>query len=269
MTALRDAALGYAKRGWPVFPCEPRGKRPLGRLVPHGLKDATTDAEQVRAWWREAPEANIGIATGIAFDVLDVDGDAGWHSLANVIDASGCLASSPVVFTPGGGGHYLFRPTGVGNRAGFRPHLDWRGAGGYVVAPPSAHPNGGSYWWVLPADETPLEAAPAWLVRLLRQPQRREVEPTRTGRSSSYGRQALQAECGRVALATVGQRNDTLVRAAFRMGQLVTAHKVDVDEAFDNLVTAADRAGLSRLEAERTVESGMSAGLKAPRTVTS
>src|SRR4051812_40117424 len=52
---LLDAALYYAGLGWPVFPCEPRGKRPFGALAPHGVKDATCDALVIRAWWRQYP----------------------------------------------------------------------------------------------------------------------------------------------------------------------------------------------------------------------
>lgn len=40
-------ALELAAVGWPIFPLAPRGKQPLGHLVPHGLKDATTDPELI------------------------------------------------------------------------------------------------------------------------------------------------------------------------------------------------------------------------------
>jgi hypothetical protein len=111
--AMRDAALGYASRGIPVLPlhyplphhgglqpvtsdqqpvagtrcscrdpgcCQP-GKHPLGSLVPHGVKDATTNRAQILAWWTRHPQANIGLATGHLFDVLDVDGPAGAQAI--------------------------------------------------------------------------------------------------------------------------------------------------------------------------------------------
>src|SRR5262245_41187168 len=68
-TPLR-AALAYAGRGWPVFPCRPRGKTPATR---HGCKDATTDAAAIAAWWGERPDNNVAIATGNGFIVLDAD----------------------------------------------------------------------------------------------------------------------------------------------------------------------------------------------------
>ena len=64
MTELRANAHEYADLGWPLFPCEPRGKRPLGRLVPHGLKEATTDHIIIDTWWHQEPQANIGLVTG-------------------------------------------------------------------------------------------------------------------------------------------------------------------------------------------------------------
>ena len=82
------AALDYAQRGWPVLPlCWPgpqgdcgcgRGHPPdqVGKapLTPHGVKDATTDPDTIRTWWRKWPKANIGIALEPAgLLVLDLD----------------------------------------------------------------------------------------------------------------------------------------------------------------------------------------------------
>lgn len=58
---LFKAALSYARRGIPVFPCEPGGKRPL---TYNGFWDATTDIGRVKAWWSRWPDANVGVPTG-------------------------------------------------------------------------------------------------------------------------------------------------------------------------------------------------------------
>lgn len=70
--ACLEAALSYAKRGWPVLPVRPREKQPL---TPHGVKDATTDEAIIRGWWAKWPEANVAIAAGehSGLFVLDVD----------------------------------------------------------------------------------------------------------------------------------------------------------------------------------------------------
>src|SRR6516165_7166782 len=56
-----EFAHAYSRRGWHMFPCVPRGKKPL---TPNGFKDATTDLSQIEKWWAHWPEANIAIATG-------------------------------------------------------------------------------------------------------------------------------------------------------------------------------------------------------------
>lgn len=59
MSEFRDAVLRYARRGWPMIPCS--GKRPT---LPHGLLEASTDAETVAEWWRRWPSANVAVRTG-------------------------------------------------------------------------------------------------------------------------------------------------------------------------------------------------------------
>lgn len=141
--SLLGAALWYAKQGLHVFPLMSLSKRPWPRS--HGCHDATTDVEQIKSWWAAAPTSNVGIATGHVVDVIDVDGLAANVELLRRFESealwarvmSGVIGS---VTTPRAGGRHLYVPTMErGNRArmGKRNGLDYRGLGGYVVAPPS------------------------------------------------------------------------------------------------------------------------------------
>jgi hypothetical protein len=64
---LLKAALAYARRGVPVFPCEPGAKRPLTR---NGHWDATTDPRVIERWWKRWPSANVGVPTGKKSDLV-------------------------------------------------------------------------------------------------------------------------------------------------------------------------------------------------------
>ena len=130
-----ETALLYASWGWPVFPLRPGAKTPITR---HGFKEAVTDPVQIRKWWAATPTANVGVATGHAFDVIDVDvpdGIAYWLHLQERTDP--ILEVHGWVHTPSGGFHVLIEPTGDGNTTAAAPGVDYRGLGGYVVAPPS------------------------------------------------------------------------------------------------------------------------------------
>lgn len=148
--SLLDAALAYAASGRYVFPVESRGKRPLGRLVPNGSDDATTDADQIRAWWTAAPDANIGISlepSGLVALDVDVSGEKQGAASLATIDAE--LTTSLTAHTGSGGLHVVYsRPEGVraGRRINFLPGLDLLGKG-YIVAAPSVHASGGVYRW--------------------------------------------------------------------------------------------------------------------------
>lgn len=137
---LGDAAIIYAQWGWPVFPLKPRTKVPA---TPHGFKDATTDVDRIRAYWQKVPDANIGLPTGHAFDVIDVDlpdGPAQWGAMRNRPDLHGQVS------TASGGLHAYIAPTGKNNGARIWPGVDYRGLGGYVVCPPSWLGDHGHKW---------------------------------------------------------------------------------------------------------------------------
>jgi hypothetical protein len=125
MTSL-EAALQYAGRGWPVFPC--RDKVPLVR---GGVHAATRDLATIERWCHTWPKANVAIACGAPSGVvvIDIDSPAEVPQLFNLTT----LCAS----TPSGGRHLYCRYVeGIRNRV-----FDWgevRSTGLYVVAPPAA-----------------------------------------------------------------------------------------------------------------------------------
>ncbi len=149
MTGILAQALAYAARGWPVFPCRPdAGTCPApdrcpckAPVTPNGFKDATTDPEAIRGWWRRWPGANVAIATGTPGpDVLDVDvkPDGNGFAALNKLKRAGLLTGAArLVRTRSGGIHVYYAGTGQGCRGLPRHHLDFKAAGGYVLAPPS------------------------------------------------------------------------------------------------------------------------------------
>jgi hypothetical protein len=271
------SALDYARRGWQVLPLEPAGKRPLGALVPHGLKEATTDETTIRQWWTTEPNANVGIATGAVSGlvVIDVDGADGAQELRELVDQHGRFKATWARTGSGGWHAYLQYPgVEVRNSAGkLGPGLDVRGDGGYVVAPPSIHPCGGRYTWRNAIHGSHLPPMPPWLLALLKPP---EPEPPRTRgftihppAATKYANAAVEGEAREVADASVGQRNHRLNVAAFKLGGLVAAGMVSESEVEHILTVAAQAAGLSEQEARQTIRSGLRAGLCHPREVAS
>jgi hypothetical protein len=174
MTDLADAACELAASGWPVFPAH--GKVPLSE---HGHLDGTTDLEQVARWWRRWPNANVAARVPDSVVVVDVDPRADGHLTLGALEAAhGCLPATLTVKTgghPGGRHYYFLRPAGAlcngANKLG--PGVDVKLAGkGYVIVPPSVHPETGRlYEWV--DVETPVARMPPWLTSLLRPPPQR------------------------------------------------------------------------------------------------
>ena len=149
---LLDAALLYASMGWRVFPLKPRSKSPA---TVHGFKDATTDAGQIRAWWTQNPAYNVGIATGDGLVVIDVDDKPknlvqGSDMLRDWEYEHGHLSETVTAISGTGGTHYYYDvgDVSVPSSQSATLFIDLRGDGGYIVAPPSIHPDTGEpYMW--------------------------------------------------------------------------------------------------------------------------
>ena len=168
---LLDAGIAYAAMGLPVFPCAPKTKKPI---TAHGFKDASTDPDQVRRWWTDEPNANIGMPTGAPSGTVIVDVDPrhnGEESIEELQAAYGELPDTPESHTGGGGRHIVFAHPGGHvpcSQSKVAPGVDIKGDGGYVVLPPSLHPSGETYIWEASSDiaDVPLAPCPPWLVAL-------------------------------------------------------------------------------------------------------
>lgn len=265
-----DVIETYAARGWATFPLA--GKTP--RLKWRDL--SSTDAKRLAAMFdHEANGQNIGLDCGksglvvIDLDVKNgVDGLATWRELG--IDDTGALVSQ----TGGGGTHLIFRDTSggaIGNSTGkLGPGVDVRGNGGYIVLPPSMHPDSGKPYLTLGDWDRAPGDIPALLADLLTEseptrPPRPAPRPGGNGKPDRYADAALANELAALARAQDGSRNHQLNTAAFNLGQFVAAGRLDQVHVERALYAAAVGIGLGEHEARATIESGMDSGAGHPR----
>jgi putative DNA primase/helicase len=276
---LEAAAVAWAQRGIPVFPvhtlrdgactcghedCSSPGKHPR---TPQGLKDATTDEQQIRDWWKRWPTANIGGSVGeVGIVVVDVDGDEGRASLAEWEAAHGALPETYTVLTGGGGEHRWFtfpasRP--LRNRSKVLPKVDIRAVGGYVVLAPSLHRSGRRY---IATTRTDPEPAPADLLDLIDPPRPKAAPvqaPTATERNQRRLLGMLAAACRRIESASPGERHDTLVRESFTIGGYLDGVGATEDQVAPSLIAAGHVCGAAN--PERHVLESLRDGRQRPR----
>ena len=252
--SLALAARSLAAAGVPVFPCVVEGKRPLTR---RGFLDASSDPEQVAAWWSRTPYANIGIPTGAVSGVVVVDVDVhGPHdgraafqraSDAGLVDGAGLL-----VRTPTGGAHVYFPATPGREQRSWQAAtagVDFRGDGGYIIAPPSRRIIDGSVCRYEVADIAAHSVGHVDAARLRDFLDPRPVAPLRAS-SGSMDEDAERLATW-VAGRGEGERNRGLFWAACRLAE----NGVSPAEALDALGAAAQSAGLGDREITTTVRS--------------
>lgn len=251
---LPEAARVYATAGVPVFPCVVGEKRPL---TARGFHDATTDVGQVGAWWSRWPEANVAFPTGAlsGFEVVDVDvhdggtGYGAWERAgrSGLVDGWGVLVRTP------SGGLHAYYPAGARDQRLWqapRAHVDFRGVGGYVVAPPSRVTLGadrvGAYELIVTASAAP---APVDGARL-----RAFLDP-RAPVAPSFAEPVRGADVERlsrwVSSLGEGERNSGLFWAACRLAEA----GISPGDALASLGQAAEQTGLGSREVSATIRS--------------
>jgi hypothetical protein len=252
MTSILGQALAYASTRWPVFPTRPDAdpcpnpgrcqcKAPV---TPNGFKDASTDPTVIRGWWRRWPDANVAIATGAPGpDVLDVDvkpAGSGFAALNKLKRAGLLTGAARLVRTRSGGLHVYYAGTSQRGGALPRHHLDFKAAGGYVLAPPS-RVHGKPYELL---DHRPGAAALDWAaVKRLLDPPRRRPAPAGTWQGSE-----LPPGVQRALAADDTDRSKALHRlvgACVRAGM----NETDIHQLAGNYQPALEKYG-PRLAAE-------------------
>ena len=167
---MEDRAHEAVAAGWEIFPLRGKLPRISKRDGGNGHLDATTDSRQVAEWWRKWPNANIGARPAEWMIVIDVDPRHG-GSFAKLVEAAGELPPTLHSFSgrDDGGMHLFFRRSGLGEVTSERlpEGIDVKTRNGYIVLPPSIHPDTmKSYRW---GERREIAAAPAGLQALLRQ----------------------------------------------------------------------------------------------------
>jgi Bifunctional DNA primase/polymerase, N-terminal len=256
-------ALGYVSIGWRVFPLGQGSKLPAIKGG-HGVKDASLSLDDIRAWGRLYPRANIGVACGSSSGIVVIDIDprnGGYESLARLAAKGRVLPRGPRARTGNGGAHHFFRfdPRIASSKDKLGAGIDVKSTGGYVVAAPSEiGPSksgpGGSYRWELSPFETPVPRLPIWMMAILA-PLKPLSHPERFERDAA-GPTDVESLANWVSRAALGERSNRLHWAACRVGEMAKRHKVSEQAAGRRLVMAALAAGLTGPEASRTVDSG-------------
>lgn len=267
---LTSHAVTAADRDWRVFPVRPEDKRPA---CDRWEQRASADPELVRRYW-PSPRHNVGIACGPSgLVVVDLDPPDGIEMFGLLCRNHRHRPQTYTVRTPRDGLHLYFLAVPgreIRNSASrIGPNIDIRAAGGFVLAAGSVV-NGQPYEVTDERDPVPL---PPWIADLADPPRPSPASRPRPCSAPShpdaYAEAALRGEAEAVRSAPVGQRNHQLNVSSFRLGQLAAGGVLTEGDVLAAMLAAAEACGLlaedGRAKCERTIRSGLTAGVTQPR----
>ncbi len=238
METLSNSALDYRKRGLSVIPLRPKSKEALHAWKAYQKKKATE--AQIKSWWKESPRANVGIVTGKVSGIIVIDCDS--DQASERFEKDYPEAAKTLQSRTGKGTHFYFKwATGIRNNAGtvLGGGIDVRSDGGYVIAPPSIHPNGKAYRWL---NQKSIKPLPRTLKEVLTISTKKQSQPQTT--NSSTQKQVIKE----------GERNSSLTSIAGAMQrQGVNTETILATLLSENTLRCVPP--LSETEVERIVES--------------
>jgi hypothetical protein len=244
MSEIKKAAREYVQRGWSVIPC--RGKIPLAEWKE--FQTRLPLMKEIDAW---PEDANVGIVTGqvSGLGVIDIDSDKGFSGLKKILPDN---FVSPIVNTPRGGKHlYCLHSAAIRNKAGVGIEgVDFRGEGGFVVAPPSVGPGGKPYTWDSDfGPGTKLPPVPDEYVKLV-------IRAT-----GVIGEKTWRVADGK--MFSEGRRNNDFFHFALRLAK----GKADQAEAYAYLKMMADKSGFPDRELKMVIESAFERATREERNL--
>lgn len=223
-----QAALRFAESGIPIFPCLPDSKKPR---TENGFHDATTNVDQINAWWAEADYNLAFTPHSVGWGIVDIDGPEGEAAWAELQEEHGQIDTFEVR-SPRGGRHLYFEgelPTTAWSEKGRRnvgKHIDTRGRGSYALLPPSTF-EGKPY---VTSKDIDLAPVPDWITaRLATTSQHVEAgttgldEPANIDRAVTFLRDS--ARRGDVAIEGQAGNNRTYVMACDLLNLGLTPEK--------------------------------------------
>ena len=266
---LLSAAVEYAAQGIAIMPCVEREKTPALQRTGKEHAAATFDTDLIQSWWTTNPKWNIGIVcTANRLAVIDIDGPAGieW------IHDNQLPMPATWTATTGNGFHYYYRwPAGQRIKTcRIAPKLEIRGAGAYVIAPPSTHPNGATYQWHPDrSDWGALPDLPPEWVSLQPTPETNgnvtSLDNKHEPADNTVALKRLAGLAKHLAEKAEGERHSALYTIARTLGQLVASGHLTRDQIYAQLYDAAQRNGGAAEDGghniTRTINDGIEKGV--------
>lgn len=260
-----DAAFELCAFGWMVFPCAAGKKEPAiaRRDGGRGCLDATDDEDKICEWAARYPDANVGVACGegSALLVVDIDSNHGGLDSIKALRSQGFqLPPTVSVRTPSGGWHlyYAYVDGPKNSKSLLGKGVDIRTTGGYVVGPPSVLAGAKAYRWHSAPLGSVLPRLPSWATQRLKP---REETPFYREEKRMPG--DIDGLVIFMERAAQGERNAILHWCSMRAGEAISRSEISERQAFDDMVDAGLRVGLSRDEAAKTARSGIKRGMRA------